>query len=337
MRTQSTIVPGYCVVQQPGTLDFQARLLFNNANSEAARYFMQLNRDTHWVKPGQILIVADPNNSNQAYQLNHLSMAKKQINAAMVTTDNNTAEFLNKNYERIAALTSLGDKIAGTVGDVGEKYFRQIQSILVKIEKTYQNQFRTQGSLIGQQFYVERNVLFSQLKPLLNNVSRVSLKINNYENIKRALGLSSRSIVHEWSTVGVGAIPGYVSYISRAAKAASFMKAGGWVALGFSFMNTSNDVYHACTSGRENECGKVAVKKYSMFGGGVAGAAGGAWAATLGSGALCGAIGIPTVGVGTMVCGIIVGIGATSAGAWFGTRGGEEIGDGINRLVYSGD
>lgn len=337
MRTQSTVAPGYCVVQQSGTLDFQARLLFNNANSEAARYFMHLNRNTRWVKPGQILIVADPANQNHVYQLNHLIMAKHKVNAAMVTTDANVAAFLNKNYQHIAALTSWGDKIAGTAGDIGEKYFRQIELILVKIEQTYQNQFRTQGTLIGQQFYVERNALFSQLKPLLNNVSRMSLKINSYDSIKRALGLSSRSIIHEWSTAGVGAIPGYASYISRSAKAASFMKAGGWVALGFSFMSTSNDVYHACTTGRENECGKVAIKEYSKFGGGVAGAAGGAWVAALSTGAICGAIGVPTVGVGTVVCGIVVGMGATSAGALLGTKGGEEIGDGIHRLVYSGD
>lgn len=64
MRTQSTVAPGYCVVQQSGTLDLQARLLFNNPNSEAARYFMHLNRDMRWTRPGQILIVADPANQN---------------------------------------------------------------------------------------------------------------------------------------------------------------------------------------------------------------------------------------------------------------------------------
>ncbi|MBT1617515.1 hypothetical protein KK477_28540, partial [Klebsiella pneumoniae] len=64
------------------------------------------------------------------------------------------------------------------------------------------------------------------------------------------------------------------------------MKAGGWISLGFSFLNTSNDVYKACTVDREDECGKVAVTEYSKFGGGTLGAAGGAWAASLGTGAL---------------------------------------------------
>ncbi|WP_163306499.1 hypothetical protein [Enterobacter ludwigii] len=337
MANRSTVSPGYCVVQHPGTLDYQARLLFNNVNSEAARYFMQLNHDTLWLKPGQLLIVADPNNANQSLQLSTLAKAKQKINHAFTSLSTSVSEYLHANYENISALTSLGDKLAGNVGDLGEKYFRQIESILVKIERTYQNQFISQGSLIGQQFYIERKALFSQLKPLLNDVSKLTLKIQPYESIKKALGLSSRSIVHEWSTVGVGAIPGYSDYILRSSRAASIMKAGGWISLGFSFLNTSNDVYKACTVDREDQCGKVAVTEYSKFGGGTLGAAGGAWAASLGTGALCGAMGIPTLGTGALVCGIVVGVGATSAGAWLGTKGGAEFGEGISNLIFSGD
>ena len=315
MTHRSTVSPGYCVVQHPGTLDYQARLLFNNVNSEAARYFMQINNDTPWLKPGQLLIVADPDNTNQSSQLSILSRAKQKINHALASLNTSVAEYLHANYDNISALTSLGDKLAGNAGDLGEKYFRQI-------EKTYQNQFISQGSLIGQQFYMERRALFSQLKPLLNNVSKLTLKIQTYENIKKALNLSSRSIVHEWSTVGIGAIPGYSDYIVRSSRAASIMKAGGWISLGFSFLNTSNDVYKACTVDREDECGKVAVTEYSKFGGGTLGAAGGAWAASLGTGALCGAMGIPTMG---------------TAGAWMGTKGGAELVEGISNLIFSGD
>lgn len=96
------------------------------------------------------------------------------------------------------------------------------------------------------------------------------------------------------------------------------MKSGGWVALGFSFMNTSNDVYHACTTGRENECAKVAIKEYSKFGGGVAGAYLGGAMATASATSICVAIGVPTAGIGTVACGLVVGATFTAAGAWGG-------------------
>ena len=34
MANQSNVAPGFCVVQQPGTLDFKARQLFGNSRED---------------------------------------------------------------------------------------------------------------------------------------------------------------------------------------------------------------------------------------------------------------------------------------------------------------
>ena len=118
--------------------------------------------------------------------------------------------------------------------------------------------------MIGTQFQVERARLFGTLKPLLNRLTRAQLNMKEYAQIKHALGLSSKSLVHEWSTAGVGAIKGYSNYVDSASRA-KFMKAGGWIGIGLSGLNTTNEVYNACTTGREQECAKIAVKGYSHF------------------------------------------------------------------------
>lgn len=59
------VPPGYCVVEKPGTLDYQARELFRDVRSPAASLFMKLNADTQYLKPGQILIVADTDTPSQ--------------------------------------------------------------------------------------------------------------------------------------------------------------------------------------------------------------------------------------------------------------------------------
>ncbi len=87
------------------------------------------------------------------------------------------AEFLKINFDNIAAITAWGDTLVGNASSAGESYFKQIESILIKIEKTYQNQYRTQGALIGQQFYAERNALLAQLKPLLNKLTKKTAQI----------------------------------------------------------------------------------------------------------------------------------------------------------------
>ncbi|AOP87263.1 hypothetical protein BFV64_13240 [Enterobacter kobei] len=310
MASQSLVNPGYCIVQQPGTLDFQARLLFNNPNSDAARYFMQVNSDAQWSKPGQMLILDVPG-SNNSVQLKQLQLAKKKVNGALADLNSGEANFFNQHFSTIAAVTNFMDKSLGVVADAGEKYFSEIEKKLKSIELAYQNQYRAQGTLISQQFFVERQRLFSELDGLLNKLSRLTLKMKPYNELKHALGLSSRSIVHEWSTAGVASIRGYSKYIDNASKAARFLKAGGWLAIGFAGANTTNEVYNACTAGREQSCSKVAVKKYSSFGASLAGGIyGGKYGAMAGAG-VCVALGVATGGVGLLACSIV---GAAAGG-----------------------
>ncbi|QYH17441.1 hypothetical protein HB664_15810 [Enterobacter sp. DNB-S2] len=310
MASQSLVNPGYCIVQQPGTLDFQTRLLFNDPNSDAARYFMQVNSDVQWSKPGQMLILGAPG-SNNSVQLKQLQLAKKKVNGALADLNSGEANFFNQHFSTIAAVTNFMDKSLGVVADAGEKYFSEIEKKLKSIELAYQNQYRAQGTLISQQFFVERQRLFSELDSLLNKLSRLTLKMKPYNELKHALGLSSRSIVHEWSTAGVASVRGYSTYIDNASKAARFLKAGGWLAIGFAGANTTNEVYNACTVGREQSCSKVAVKKYSSFGASLAGGIyGGKYGAMAGAG-VCVALGVATGGVGLLACSIV---GAAAGG-----------------------
>ena len=262
-QKSSSIAPGYCIAQQTGSLAFHANYLFGGKPSEAARFYAAQCRYAAG-STGQMLIVADPRNHHQSTQIAALMQAKSRTSKAVKAGDSDFSAFLHRNYAAIAAFTSYGETVVGLASDAGERYFSQIKNITVEIEKTYQNQFRASGALIGTQFQVERARLFGTLKPLLNRLTRAQLNMKEYAQIKHALGLSSKSLVHEWSTAGVGAIKGYSNYVDSA-RAAKFMKAGGWIGIGLSGLNTTNEVYNACTTGREQECAKIAVKGYSHF------------------------------------------------------------------------
>lgn len=278
-----------------------------------------------------MLIVADPRNPNQAVQLAMLMQAKTRTSKAVQAGGGDFPAFLHRNYAAIAAFTSYGDTVIGLASDAGERYFGQIKNILIDIEKTYQNQFRMSGALIGTQFQVERARLFGTLKPLLNRLTRAQLNMKEYSQIKHALGLSSKSLVHEWSTAGVGAIKGYSNYIDSASRAAKFMKAGGWVGIGLSGLNTTNDVYNACTSGREQECTKIAVKGYSNFAASTsAGIIGGRFGTAIGMGACAIVLGSVTAGVGALACGVA---GAAAGGA-LGSAAGSAASDYFTNYIF---
>ncbi|WP_437889001.1 hypothetical protein [Phytobacter sp. V91] len=158
---------------------------------------------------------------------------------------------------------------------------------------------------------------------MLGKISKLTLGLEPNNNLKRVLGLSSRAIAHEWTSAGVGSIKGYSTWIENAAKSARYMKMGGWVAIGFSGVNATNKVYNSCTTGRENECSKVAVREYSIFG---ASLAGGVWGGQAGAGiatGICVALGVATGGAGALACAIVgaaVGAYAASEATSYGTE-----------------
>lgn len=156
---------------------------------------------------------------------------------------------------------------------------------------------------------------------MLGALASNTVKFREYENMKRALNLSSRSIVHEWSTAGMGGIPGYSYYVGNAARAARFLKAGGYIGIGFSFLGTTNEVANACTTGREGECKKVAFREYANFafstGGGMVG---GAWGSSTMIG-VCAEVGVATAGVGGVACAAVGSI----AGGYAGNVVGEKV------------
>ncbi|ADU69816.1 hypothetical protein [Pantoea sp. At-9b] len=319
MSGKSMIEPGFCVVQRPGRLTEQAMFLFGNRNIAAANYFLQLNADVTWAKPGQILIVADPEGNNNPTAMNVLKAAKTTTNNSLNHLSSDEATFFQRHFASIAAITNFMDKSSGLIGDAGEKYFAEIGKKLTAIETAYRNQYLTSGTLFGEQFFIERRRLFAELEVLLNKFSRLVLRLQPYEKLKHALNLSSSSIVHDWETAGVGAIRGYSTYVDGAAKAAKFMKMGGWVSIGFSALNTTNDVYNSCTTDRENECAKVAVKKYAEFGASTAAGIYGGIGAALALRGACLAVGAVTGPVGLLTCTIVT----SAAGGYLAAKGAE--------------
>lgn len=174
--------------------------------------------------------------------------------------------FLYKHKDAIDSFTSFASSAAGAASEVGGKYFEQIEEVLKDIERTYQSAFITRGTLIGEQFRVERAKHFKKLNILLNKFMKYKLGMSQYDDLRKALGLSSRSIMHRWSQSGVGGIEGYATYIDNSAKLVKAMKKLGYIGIALDFGNTTNNIYDACTVGRTSECKKKAFTEYGKFG-----------------------------------------------------------------------
>ena len=317
---------GFCILPYGAETRAYEPWLFESEPPAGTReLYRSLNGAGKEYKAGSIMLLVDPEKQDDE-QIAHMKAAKARVDAALAPLTHEEANLLHKHYATIANFTSYADTGIGLAADPVGKYFESIEKILREIQETYKNTYITRGSLIGEQFYVQRSQLFKELESILKvRFLNKAMKFGEYTKIKKALGLSSSSITHKWNETGISDIEGYATHIERAAKYVKAMRYTGYLGIGFSGLHSLNEINEACSVGREAECTK---KKYTEIGsfavGTGVGVAGGYLAIPL-----CIAIGVGTAGVGGLACSVIAGAGlgyvGSSAGGAFGEWGGEQL------------
>lgn len=322
---------GFCVLSYEATPSSYEPYIFINPPEGTRELYKNLNPDMK-KKPGSILVIADPEKKD-AEQIKHIENARDKIDSALEPLTLDEARFLYQNRNIIDMFTSYGSDYGGILSDMSEKYFGEIEHTLMQIQEAYKNQYLTRGTLISEQFFVERRNLFKKLDGIFLKIFRERIGLAQYDDIKKALGLSSSSIVHKWNQTGVNDIEGYATYIEKSAKLAKLMKTFNKVSIGLSALNGANSIYDACTIGRD--CEKTAYTEIGKFSGGLIVPAALDFAVKPAASATCavilGILSAPEGGIGSIACGIIV-----QAGAAFGlSKAGEEVGETSGEIIYN--
>ena len=293
---------GFCVVPVSGSVSHYEPILFESPPEGAIDLYRTLNGGGD-IKAGSVLLVADPNKQD-ADQIAHMKAAKSRIDAALAPLSPDQANFLYRHKDAIAMFAAASDTAsetaeqAGRVAEVAKGYFEQVEKILKQIQAAYKNQYLTSGSLISEEFFVERQRLFGQLDSVLKMFMKQRFMFNEYTHLKSALGLSSKAITHRWNETGIDDIEGYATHIEKAAKYVKLMETAGKIGLGLSALNTAAEITEACSTGRD--CAKTAFTSVGEFSGSLAG---GAVASK-----------ILDRGVATAVCTMVLGAATVEAG-----------------------
>ena len=274
-KKKTGIDAGFAIIPYGGTTEAWQRLLFTeNPPAGVKELFATLNGPDERYKAGSIMLVVDPNKQDEE-QIAHMQAAKQRIDAALAPLSIQQANFLFKHKDTIemfAAAAANANDATGNVGratEAAKGYFEQVEKILVEIEKTYKNQYITSGTLIGEQFFVERRRLFGQLDSVLKMFMKHRFMFNEYTDLKSALGLSSRSITHRWNETGVSDIEGYATHIEKLANYVKWMETAGKIGIGLSAFDTAAKITEACTVGRD--CAKTSFTSIGEFSGSLIG------------------------------------------------------------------
>lgn len=210
------------------------------------------------------------------------------------------------------------------------KQLNGIEANLRDLEKLHQDSYRKHGHLNHPEFFEKRRAILQRLDFSLGKLARKGLSLDDSSKLKRALGLSSKSIVNDWKQAGVGDIPGYSTHYERVANGARYMSRVGYLAIGLDASLATSEILEACQSGNDQECRAVTYSETGRLTGSVFGGAAGS---LMGSTA-CIAIGFATASVGGIACAVILGgVGSATGGAKGGDLG-AGMGDLLREVIH---
>jgi hypothetical protein len=321
--------PGFYVVPKSTTREQLEAALFSVRNPAVISKFESLNPHLGDVKAGSMIVLSDPNNLQCTREEALLMEAAAKTNEALQPLSADEADFMARHRDEIETFLAQGSTAIGMGEAMFAKNLEDVKTTLRDIEALHQRAFQKDGHLRSPAFFAERKHLLGQLNTRLTTMTRKSIGLPDHPNLKSALGISSRSLVHRWTKAGAAEqIPGYATHIAGVAKAAKVVKYGGWIGTALGGGASYLKVQEVCAAGNTEACARIQYTETGSFTGGVAGGAlAGAVLTGPAVGTLCVALGVPTGGLATLACGVIaVGAGSLAGGAVFGAAG-EKLGD----------
>lgn len=323
--------PGFHVVRRSMSKNELLTLLYGDVSAKPDN-FERLNPGlSNRVLPGEMIVIADPNSLECTTKENDLMGVARQVNQEVRQLSEQEAQFIVDHYDLLEMMTSNAATGLGVGATMIGQQIKSINTTLKELEVLHQDTFRKHGTLSHADFFEQRQRLFTKLDFALGKVARKGMSLDGNAKLKRALGMSSKSIVHEWKAAGIGGIPGYGTHYAKLASAAKYAQGAGFVALGLDYVVMDQRLERVCTFGTDEECEVATYKEYGRFSGG---AFGGALGTTAAAG--CGLIGVASAGVGAVACVIIVGGIGSAIGGHLGGRAGEGAGNQIRKVVTGG-
>lgn len=323
--------PGFYIVPQSMSREALIAELFDDFTPAASYRFHSLNPRWDIVKAGTLVVLSDPANLQCTREERLLIEAADIVNSALESLSPEEANFMMRHRDEIATFMAHSSTAIGVGQVMFARHIESMKVLMEDIQNLHQRSFAQHGHLRSPAFFTERNKLFQQLDAHLNGFIRQGIGFSDHPNLKSALGISSRSLVHHWSQAGrSGPIPGYASHIDGVARASRIIKAGGWVGTAIGGGASYLKVQEVCQAGNTEACKRVKLTETGGFLGSIAGGGLGASAMAPFVGGICVGLGVATVGVGMVACGLVV----LGAGSLIGGQVVGRIGEGVGDVVY---
>lgn len=261
--------------------------------------FDQLNRHLYntMVMPGQLMVVGDesmprvtPEEAEMmrlAYGTHH-SLFQHQADKDIV-----------KNYDLLQHMLGYGSLGIGAATGSWEKHLKGVEATLKDIEQLYQLALKRGTPIARQEFINQRRVHFDKLATQLKGIAHWGTGMRNNGSIKKMLGVSTKSYLHNPE------MRGYSQRLAHIAKASKLLRMGTPIGIALNAGSSYLEIQEACSVGREEACTRAKFVEGSKLVGGVGlGYVGGALGSSAGTLACFLVLGALT-GPGALACSIV--------------------------------
>lgn len=311
-------------------------LFTSETTEEQKQYIQQCN--THLnnpVRQGEIVLLPTmkPKNPNDQDLLDKWLEEAKIASAELGKLLNEEVATLNRHFELLSH--QLDERIrndglpadyyaqvatgVGATSALVEQNLKNIQNVLLEVNDLYASQVamasRT-GSMNYGAFVADRAELFKKLDGSFAMLSKRSVQLPIYTQIKRNLKLSTKSVIYNADEIlKTGFVKDLGKRIGNIAIGISASRGLGYVGLVVGAASGMSNIYEACKVDGTGDCGKTTTREIGGFiGGWYGGVKGG------------------TVGVGVA---FVLAIGVTAPALAIATIGGAVIGGAIGGVIGS--
>lgn len=346
---------GFAIIDRAQPLDDYWQELFTDETSYADRVLIK-KYNTHLndpVRQGEIVVLptSEPITSENQSELDNLledagavSSEVNKLSEEQVATANYFFELLDYYSSLFAQQVKAG--MAEPIGfythvsmgvsvssAIVEQHLKNINNVLREINNLYVTNAKYITGIAGfdrRSFLTDRAALFKKLDQSFARLSQRTIKMSSHQQVKKALGLSTRSLIHNAKDIAHnGIIPNLGKRMANVMMGLSKAKFAGHVGVALGAIAGINEIYKACTIDDVGQCGKVATHEISSFLGSWEGGIVGGKLAVGGMVLVLKVVGVTSVPV--LAVAIIT---AFAVGGIFGSLGGGALGGAIGDVIY---
>lgn len=320
------------IVEKQLPVDQLIMILYNSPGNATYNHFKSVNSHLKdgIARVGQVVLLSPENPQECTLEEVEFLNVAAAVDQELLKLSNAEKEILAKRYDFLSNVASYNGLILGVSNTTWNAHTTQVENILKELERTYVSSYKSTGNLNNASFFAQRKILFTRLNTALSRFGQPVLGGHLFAgDIRRNLGLSRKSIIHQWNKnpASVSTIPDFKKNYSTVAGMAKNLKRVGYVGIALTVVDAGANIQEACTVGDDNACRK---SKYTQTGK-ATGSIGGGLAAGYAAYAGCNILfGLESAGTSLFFCSIVFGAGA----GYFGGKHGGELGESTGDILY---